>query len=211
MALNTDKLLSISSEGICESKPQIDELSKDILGTLNDEFYNFLSIKNGFYAFESALHVFPATNDSIPNLTLWNSHDLWRNEYSSSIKDYLFFAEDTFGVQFCVFKNKIYGFDPETEEIEKIATSFDEWAKCIVEEYNYWTGFDLAHQWQLENGAIPVGKRLLPKIPFILGGEFAIDNLYLLDSVKGMRFRGALAQQIDNSPDGTKIKLKLID
>ena len=210
MALNIDKLLSISGEGICESKPQINKSSKDMLGALNDEFYKFLSVKNGFYAFESALHVFPATNDYIPNLNLWNSSELWRNEYSSSTKHYLFFAEDIFGIQFCVFKNEIYKFDPETEEIEKIATSFDEWAKCILEEYNYWTGFDLAHQWQLENGAIPVEKRLLSKIPFVLGGKFTIDNLYLSDSVEGMRFRGALSQQINNYPDGTKIKLKII-
>jgi hypothetical protein len=211
MTLNTDKLLSISSEGICDSKPQLDESIKDILGTLSDEFHNLLSVKNGFYAFESALHVFPATNDSVPNLSLWNSPDLWKSEYSSSIKDYLFFAEDIFGVQFCIFMNEICTFDPETEEIEAIAPSFDEWSKCILEKYNYWTGFDLAHQWQLENGIIPIGKRLLPKIPFVLGGKFAIDNLYLLDSVTGMIIRGDLARQIKYCPEGTKIKLKVID
>jgi hypothetical protein len=201
MTINTHKLLSLGSAGICGSKPQIDESIKDILGTLNDEFHNLLSVKNGFYAFESALHFFPATNASVPNLSLWNSNDLWKHEYSSSIKDYLFFAEDIFGIQFCVFRNEIHTF----------ATSFEEWSKCILEKYNYWTGFDLAHQWQLKNGVIPVGTRLLPKIPFVLGGKFSIDNLYLLDSVKGMRIRGDLSQQIKNSPDGTKIKFKVID
>jgi hypothetical protein len=132
MASNTSKLLSISSERFSDITPQVDASIKSMLGTLNDEFYNLLSMKNGFYAFESALHVFPVTNDAVPNLSLWNSSDLWKSEYSSSIKDYLFFAEDIFGIQFCVFKNKIHTFDPETEEIETIAKSFDEWSKCIL-------------------------------------------------------------------------------
>jgi hypothetical protein len=91
-----------------------------------------------------------------------------------------------------------------------MATNFEDWAKHILEKYNYLTGFGLAHEWQTRNGIIPVGQRLLPKVPFVLGGKFTIDNLYLLDSVSGMRLRGDLAQQIKNSPDGTKIKFKII-
>lgn len=211
MTFNIQKLLSISSSKISEFIPQIDESTKNMLGSLSDEFCSLLSVKNGFYAFESALHFFPATqlDRSIIDVNYWNSTSLWRNEYSTSIKDYLFFAEDIFGGQFCIFNEKIHIFDPETEEIEEIAPSFDDWAKCILEEYNYLTGFELAHEWQLKNFSIPVGKRLLPKVPFVLGGKFTVDNLYLLDSITGMRLRGDLAQQIKNSPDGTKVTFKI--
>lgn len=211
MLVNTQKLLSISSPKISELIPQFEESTKKMLGCLSDDLYNILAIKNGFYAFESALHFFPATtiNQSIIDVNLWNSANLWKNEYSNSVEDYLFFAEDIFGGQFCVFNEKIHTFDPETEETEEIASNFDDWAKCILEEYNYLTGFELAHEWQMKNGFVPVGKRLLPKIPFVLGGKFTLDNLYLLDSVTGMKLRGDLAQQIKNSPDGTKIKFKI--
>jgi hypothetical protein len=212
MTLNTQKLLSISSSKICGTIPQIDESTKNMLGSLSNDFHNLLAIKNGFYAFESALHFFPATkiDQSIIDVNYWNLENLWRNEYSNSIKDHLFFAEDIFGGQFCVFNEKIHTFDPETEETEEIATNFDDWSKCVLDEYNYLTGFELAHEWQLKNGSIPVGKRLLPKVPFVLGGKFTVDNLYLLDSVTGMKVRGDLAQQIKNSPDGTKVTFKIV-
>ncbi len=57
---------------------------------------------------------------------------------------------------------------------------------------------------------VAVGKRLLPKVPFILGGKFTVDNLYLLDSITGMKLRGDLARQIKNSPDGTKVTFKIV-
>jgi hypothetical protein len=210
MTFNIHKLLSISSI-ISESIPQINEPLRNMLGSLKDEFYNLLSLKNGFYAFESALHFYPATTiDRILDVNQWNSPNLWRNEYSNSIKDYLFFAEDIFGCQFCVFNDRIYTFDPETEAIEEIASNFEDWAKHILEKYNYFTGFGLAHEWQLRNGIIPVGQRLLPKVPFVLGGKFTIDNLYLLDSISGMRLRGDLARQIKDSPDGTKVTFKIV-
>jgi hypothetical protein len=50
--------------------------------------------------------------------------------------------------------------------------------------------------------------RLLPKLPFVLGGEYNLDNLYLANSVEGMRFRGSIARQIQNIPDGNKVVLK---
>lgn len=213
MTLNVQKLLSISSLKISEIIPQFDESTKNKLGSLGDDFYNLLTLKNGFYAFESALHFFPATNinQSILDVNYWNSENLWVNKYSDSIRDYLFFAEDIFGGQFCIFNERIHTFDPETEETEEIATSFDDWAKCVLDEYNHLTGFELAHEWQLKNGCIPVVKRLLPKVPFVLGGKFTIDNLYLLDSVTGMKVRGDLAQQIKNSPDGTKVTFKIVE
>lgn len=212
MTLNTQKLLSISSSIISEIIPQLDVSTQNMLGSLGKDFNNILAIKNGFYAFESALHFFPATHihQSIIDVNCWNSENLWRNKYSDSTKGYLFFAEDIFGGQFCIINERIHTFDPETEETEEVATNFDDWAKCILDEYNYLTGFELAHEWQLKNGSIPVGKRLLPKVPFVLGGKFTTDNLYLLDSVTGMKVRGDLAQQIKNSPDGTKVTFKIV-
>ena len=56
MLVSTQKLLSISSPKISELIPQLEESTKKMLGCLMDNFYNILAIKNGFYAFESALH-----------------------------------------------------------------------------------------------------------------------------------------------------------
>jgi hypothetical protein len=37
--------------------------------------------KNGFYAFEAALHIFPITADRGTGLEGWNPASLWRSEY----------------------------------------------------------------------------------------------------------------------------------
>jgi hypothetical protein len=207
MSTSIAKLLSISSEPISGNAPELDNKIEILLDNLVKEFHEILSVKNGFYAFESALHVFPSDNThQFMDIARWNESSLWRSEYGEIIGEYLFFAEDIFGHQFLVFENKIHAFEPETGEIEEIANDFDTWAKLMLDEYNFRTGFSLAHEWQIKYGAIPQGERLLPKIPFVLGGEYSLDNLYLLDSVKGMRLRATLAHQINNLEDGAKIK-----
>jgi hypothetical protein len=47
----------------------------------------------------------------------------------------------------------------------------------------------------------------MPKIPFFLGGEHSISNLWVGDSVEGMRFKADLASQTRNSPDGSAVRL----
>jgi hypothetical protein len=206
----TEKLVSVGSQSLGYSPPRLSQTLLNLAGSLANEFYSFLSKKNGFLAFESALHVFPSENYSQAiTLENWNSDNLWRKDYGDLAKNCLFFAEDIFGGQFCIFNDKIYSFDPETATKELVANDIEEWAKIILEDYNVLTGFPLAHQWQQEHGTLPINKRLLPKIPFVGGGRFTVDNLYLVDSVKGMKVRADIARQIHDLPDGTKITVRV--
>jgi hypothetical protein len=50
---------------------------------------------------------------------------------------------------------------------------------------------------------------VLLKVPFVLGGEFVLDNLYLAVAVEGMRFRADIASQIKELPDGAQIRLNI--
>jgi hypothetical protein len=62
-----------------------------------------LEKKNGFYAFESAPHVLPAGQaEGVMDLASWNAPELFRQHYGDLVNDYLFFAEDIFGVQFAL-------------------------------------------------------------------------------------------------------------
>jgi len=75
----------------------------------------WLRQKNGFYAFESALHVFPiGTKDGVMDLETWNHLDTWRDTYDGLANGYLFFAEDIFGNQFCLQQDGTSGFEAET-------------------------------------------------------------------------------------------------
>jgi hypothetical protein len=73
---------------------------------------------------------------------------------------------------------------------------FEGWAAAILDDFNALTGFPLAHEWQGANGQLAAGMRLVPKIPFVAGGEFSVENLCAPDSVRAMRLRGSIAVQI---------------
>ena len=171
-----------------------------------------LHSKNGFFAFESALRVFPSeSTEQSHGLADWNSKELWKNYYGNLMNDYFFFAEDIFGGQFCYFNSSIYQFDPETGEIKFVSDTLEDWAKKILEDYNVLTGYQFAHDWQTKHGKLAYKKRLIPVKLFIMGGEYNSDNLDDLDSVEGMQLRGSIAQQIQDLPDGTQINFSIKD
>ena len=150
-----------------------------------------LDQRNGFYAFESALHVFAdgSVPDEIP-LRDWNSPTLWRDRYSGLADGHFFFAEDVFGGQFSVVNDRVWTWDPETGETNVCANDVRDWADRILEDYDLLTGYSLAHDWQTTNGSLKRGERLIPSTPFIVGGEFAVENLRAVEAVSGMRTRG---------------------
>jgi hypothetical protein len=53
-----------------------------------------------------------------------------------------------------------------------------------------------------------MGERLAPKMPLVTGGGFEVSNLAAIESLRGMRFRGNLAVQIRDLPDGVKIRYR---
>jgi len=48
-------------------------------------------------------------------------------------------------------------------------------------------------------------------MPFVFDGEFSVENLYPIDAVTGMRFRGSIAMQTKDVPDGRQIRLGVVD
>jgi hypothetical protein len=164
--------------------------------------------KNGLYAFESSLHVFPCCSGNAPaDLVTWNAEGLWRAEYANMAAGLIFFAEDVFGDQFCFKDARIYVFHSETGEVEFMAEDLENWAQIILADYQFWTAYPLAHDWQALHGPLKKGHRLSPKIPFVMGGDYEVDFLYSIDSIEAMRFRASIAMQIRNLPDGSKVKL----
>lgn len=122
----------------------------------------------------------------------------------------VFFAEDAFGAQFCVHEGAIATFDPETGTFETMAANMEEWAQKILDDYGLWTGHQVAHDWQVQRGLIPPRARLVPITPFVLGGEFSVNNVHLVEAVKGMKYRASIAMQIRDRPDGTPISLRVV-
>lgn len=177
-----------------------------------DELWELLRLRNGFFAFESALRVFPAgPSTSTMPAEQWNALGTWKYEYSGMADGLWCFAEDIFGVQFAIHGDDVVSFDPETGDVRPVADSIGSWAHLVLMEYKTWTGWVIAHNWQTENGALSTSQRLLPKLPFVLGGSYDLTNLYAGDAVEGMRWRGSLATQIRDLPDGATIEFVVRD
>jgi hypothetical protein len=204
-----EKLLSISSEPLAPTPPANPELVKEY--PLGPELLRMLERKNGFYTFESALHVFPLASGPLNGATLaeWNSDSLWRNDYGDLTAGLLFFAENILQDQFCLSASGVLRFNAETGGTKPMANSIEKWAEIILEDYDYETGWTFANSWQAENGPLPPGTRLMPKYPFFLGGTYTMDNLWAGDAVEGMCFKADLATQTRSLPDGTPVRIVL--
>lgn len=164
---------------------------------------------NGFYAFESALHVFPSGEPGLPGRSLeeWNSRSLWRESYGHLMPEVIFFAEDIFGGQFAVGQDgAVYSFNPETAALSKYSEDVASWQDDVIADWNYATGYPVGHEWQMRNGALPSGHRLVPRIPFCVGGEFSFDNMIPVEAAAALRYWGGFALAIAQSQDGDQFK-----
>ena len=137
----------------------------------------------------------------------WNEPELWRKGFPDLDPGYWFFAEDVFGDQFLLADGEVGVFRAEAAEVEMIAPDLEGWAELILDDFEVWTGYPVAHEWQKVHGRLAEGTRLTPKIPFVVGGSYELDNLYAADAVEIMAFRAGFAAQVESLSDGAEIRL----
>jgi hypothetical protein len=71
------KLTSISGPSESAATPELSADMRRLTGSLREQVLNMLSRRNGFYAFENALHVFSSATDASDScLGMWNSNEL---------------------------------------------------------------------------------------------------------------------------------------
>jgi len=209
---NIDKLCDIGSAPILANfeRNQADQALAE-LGSRQSELIHMLQIKNGFYAFESALHVFPFSPSNLfegQDLIHWNASSLWKYAYGSYLDETFCFAEDIFGYQFCIADSRIRLMDPETGQFDDICGTVEEWAGLVCDDFNVRTGFPVAHEWQRKNGPLKFGNRLVPIYPLVSSqGTYNVENFYEINALRGLLSRADFAKQIASVPDGGRIRL----
>ncbi len=161
---------------------------------------------NGFFAFESALEIFPISgnNHGYP-IDKWNEAGCWKHCYRQLAPDGICFAQDVFGFQFIYHDRQFSRFNSETAQIDNMASCIDEWAQRIIDDFDFESGYSIAHAWQQKNGPIQPKARLAARIPFVLGGLFHIDNLFSIDSVLLMHDNARLAIEVSKLSDGSEV------
>ena len=208
MGPNTRKLASTSSQQVAPGKPRVEFSASTRSPAIERELAELLHHKNGFSAFESALHVFPAQSlHNVIGIADWNTVETWKYAYEGRADHLLCFAEDIFANQFALAGRSIVLFHAETSETSAFANSLEDWAQRILEDYDYLAGYTFAHQWQATNGALPATDRLRPIHPFVAGGEYAVGNMRAVPRAEVLRTLGPFAAQIADVPDGGGIRL----
>lgn len=212
MTQHLEKLVRIGSAPLAPRPPDVQRIREAFGEEAERHLGRMLNLKNGFYAFEGALHVLPDVG-APPERGLhdWNARTSWRQDYSGLADDAVFFAEDVFGMQFCLREGAVATFDPETGGFERTAAGLEEWAEQILSSPGILTGHPVARAWQMQHRPLPPGMRLFPIKPFVTGGEFTAENVHALDALKGMRYSASIAKQLRDLPDGTRITLKVVE
>jgi len=192
--------------------PDIDSSSiKEIDGIITDKGYlAFLSQFNGGFFFNNSLQLYSLNNANEYNSIIY-INELFRTTYSSLLKDEFFFAQDIFANQFAFYSDGILFFNIETGEKTHLANSFIDWIDLIKSEVDYYSGRSLVVLWNENKHRLLYDERLCPKMPFVLGGEYEIKNLYNSSFPEYIFTNANIANQIFKRPDGTAIKIKTVD
>jgi hypothetical protein len=166
-----------------------------------------LTLKNGFFAFDGALQVFPS-GDSVSSYSFdfWNSALFWRHCYRGMTENMLFFAQDIIGTQFAIRGDGVYAFEPETAATSFIGRTLEDWARAVLDNPDEVVGWAIATEWNEKHGALKPLDRLMPKIPIICNGPATLDNLRAVEGGRAMRARGNLAVAASTAPAGTVLK-----
>lgn len=178
----------------------------------NNDFFDYiLESENGGFFLEQSLHIY-GFSDLMAFHSIEINNFLIKSIYAEISEKLLVFGQDIFGNQFAFDQsedNSIIFFNIETGEREFISPTFKQWIKDILTpDYNHYTGVNIAKKWRQEHSLF-WNERLVPKIPFVIGGEYDIVNLYASEYPKYVETNANIAKQIFNLPDGTNIKLTI--
>jgi hypothetical protein len=186
------------------------ELAKYKQHIKDKDYFDFiLDSGNGGFFYGQSLHIY-----GYSPLHIYHDMDsinlLLQKEYGNIIVGLFSFSQDLFGNQFCfdTVNNSIVFFDIETGSRDIIATDFSKWADVLQERLQYFTGINVLNEWFLNN-RLEFNQRLCPKVPFLMGGEFKVDNLYAIAFPDSIKAYANIARQVYNLPDGTPVKLNI--
>ena len=205
---NIDKLLSVSSNSIVTGSPILEISNSSVSSSLVSELTALLQSRNGFFAFASALHVFPAESSEHGfGMIDWNIGTAWKQEYGGVADKLLCFGQDIFANQFALCGDGVVVFNCEIGSYAHFSVSLEEWAEKVLSNYNLVTGYSLAKAWQQQNRLLKPGERLFPVQPFVVGGAYSSENLRAMKYLEILKFFGYFSSQIRLLPEGAHVEL----
>jgi hypothetical protein len=163
----------------------------------------------GLMPFGGALRLFGSEEASLPALDRWNDAQLWIAEYGELADGLSFFAEDAFGNQFAWDGAGVVRFTAETGTREWMSDSAAAWANIVADDQDQWLNRWLHEDWVARNGPLAPSMHLAPKVPFAFGNPWEAAELFAVDRWDDMGFKGSIAHQLKDVPDGSKVRFVL--
>jgi hypothetical protein len=115
------------------------------------------------------------------------------------------FAYDVFADVFVVLENGIGRVATETGALDETWASLDAWAEEVIANPEEILGEELLQNWSARFGQLQPGYRLTPKMPFIFGGTYELDNIVAMPIGDILQFRAEIARQVKDLPDGARV------
>jgi hypothetical protein len=183
-----------------------------VLRKYGDYYSMFESGYNGGFYYGKALQLYGFSKRE-PFNNLENINQLLLSEFNDIIlKGEIAFAQEIFGNQFMfdTLNDKIIFFNIETGEKEIVADSFLDWVDIVLSDIDYYTGRNVEKSWvNINTEELLFSQRLCSKLPFILGGDYVVDNLHPVSYPDYIRINSNIAKQVYNLPNGTEFTLKI--
>ncbi len=173
---------------------------------LDSDYERLIAATNGGTACSGALHVYGWCDEPFHDVSRRNEH--YAGVFRDRWNDLGAFAEDAFGNPFCFAPGKVVLFDLESASSEPVADSFAAWAQRILDsdDRDWLTGEPLRVELE-STRKIEWGQILTPIKPFVIGGAFEVANLRAMDWRESIAFRGHIARELADLPDGTYVEL----
>jgi hypothetical protein len=192
-------LLKLASEPLVATFK--DEAGISVFGTRGADLCEMLAFRNGFFAFEGALHVFPSGGGRRAiDLARFNCPSGWKAEYWHGCAGIFLFAANAFGDLYGFSQDQVIEFDPETGTVREIAPDIEGWAAWALNRCRSEIGWDAWRRWQDINGPLDEGLRLMPEKLFCLGGTTGSDNLRAVPLLEGLALRGSFSSRFRDLP-----------
>lgn len=115
------------------------------------------------------------------------------------------FGLDTFGDIFLLLGEGVARLSTETSAVDEFWPSIEAWLSELKDDPDTMVGRGFLLNWQSQNGDLKNGHRLAPKMPFIFGGSYDLENIVSLPIQEILGFRAHIARQIRDLPDGSRI------
>lgn len=202
-------LKSHLSYSIVEEEDYFHKLSIKIQ-QIYPSFVKILPLNGGYFQ-NNRIHFYGVSQKHYYHDLIYMNSFL-KSLYGNLLGINIFIGEDIFGNLFSVSKDEEYFiFDIETSESTYIINGFENFInEILINDSEYYNGYSLIQDNAELINQLRFGKRLRPKLPFILGGEYTNDNLVLQDTEKYLKFCSDIAKQIVELPDGANFTIELI-